>query len=61
MAARIAARATPGQTLVTYEVADLAAGWGRTFREVGSVDLKGFSRPVRVYEASSAENPDVRD
>ncbi len=54
MAARIAARATAGQTLVTEEVAELASGRGRAFREVGSVDLKGFSRPIRVYEARFA-------
>ena len=55
IAARIAAHATPGQTLVTAEVAELASGCGRAFREFGSLDLKGFARPVRVYQAFSAE------
>ncbi len=53
MAARIASHATEGQTLVSREVADRAAPEGVRFREVGPVELKGFSQPVVVYEALS--------
>jgi adenylate cyclase len=53
MAARIASHATEGQTLVSREVAERAAPPGIRFREVGPVDLKGFSEPVVVYEAFS--------
>jgi adenylate cyclase len=52
MAARIASRAAAGQTLVTREVAELADGGKVRFREIGPVDLKGFSAPVPVYEAA---------
>ncbi|HEX2090256.1 MAG TPA: adenylate/guanylate cyclase domain-containing protein [Actinomycetota bacterium] len=55
MAARIASHATEGQTLVSREVAELAATNAIRFREVGRVELKGFSDPVLVYEALSPE------
>ena len=51
MAARIAAYATAGQTLVTREVTELATEGAVRFREIGPVDLKGFTEPVPVYEA----------
>jgi adenylate cyclase len=53
MAARIASHATEGQTLVSSEVAERATPQGVRFREVGPVELKGFSDPVVVYEALS--------
>jgi class 3 adenylate cyclase len=53
LAARVAARAEAGQTLVTDRVAELADGSGSTFREVGPVELKGFAEPVILYEASA--------
>jgi adenylate cyclase len=53
MAARIASHATEGQTLVSREVAERAAPQGVRFREVGPVELKGFSDPIVVYEALS--------
>jgi adenylate cyclase len=53
MAARIASHATEGQTLVSREVAERATPQGVRFREVGPVELKGFSDPVVVYEALS--------
>ena len=53
MAARIASHATAGQTLVSREVAELAAPDGARFREVGPIELKGFAQPVVVYEALS--------
>ena len=51
MAARIASYATEGQTLVSREVAERAAPPGVRFREVGPIELKGFSDPIVVYEA----------
>ena len=51
MAARIAAYAAAGQTLVSREVADLSAGQGVGFRDIGSVELKGFQKPIPVLEA----------
>jgi class 3 adenylate cyclase len=53
LAARVAAGAEAGQTLVTDRVAELADGSGSTFREVGPVELKGFAEPVILYEASA--------
>lgn len=50
MAARIAAHATAGQTLVSEEVATLAGG-GTKFRDIGPVELKGFQQPVPLFEA----------
>jgi adenylate cyclase len=51
MAARIASEASAGQTLVSGEVAELASGQGVDFREIGSIDLKGFRDAVTLYEA----------
>lgn len=50
MAARIAAHAAAGQTLVSEEVASLATGDVR-FQELGPVELKGFQQPVPLFEA----------
>ena len=50
MAARIAAHATAGQTLVSGEVKSLASG-RLTFHDVGPVELKGFSDPIPLFEA----------
>jgi adenylate cyclase len=54
MAARIASHADPGQTLVSGETAELASGGPVSFREIGPVELKGFTKPVLVYEALAA-------
>ena len=54
LASRVAARATAGQVLVTAAVAAAAAGDGVRFIELGDLELKGFSAPVRVLEASWA-------
>jgi adenylate cyclase len=54
LAARIAARAGPGQVLVSAPVAESAPPRGVTFVDVGEVDLKGFARPVRLREACRA-------
>ncbi len=53
MAARIASHAGEGQTLVSREVAERAGPSDVRFREVGPIELKGFSEPVVVYEALS--------
>ncbi|MGZ4211568.1 MAG: adenylate/guanylate cyclase domain-containing protein [Actinomycetota bacterium] len=50
MAARIAAHAEAGQTLVSSDVATLADGRAR-FRKLEVVNLKGFAQPVEVFEA----------
>jgi adenylate cyclase len=54
LAARIAARAGPGQVLVSQRVAESAAPTGVTFVELGEVPLKGIARPVRLLEARRA-------
>jgi adenylate cyclase len=54
LAARIAARATAGQVLVSQSVAELALHQGVTFVDVEELQLKGFARPVRVLEAGRA-------
>jgi adenylate cyclase len=51
MAARIAAHATAGRTLVSEDVARLAADRPLRFVELDPIELKGFARPVPVYEA----------
>jgi len=51
MAARIAAYANPGQVLVSDDVLQVTNDPGVQFVEVGSVELKGVSRPVRLHEA----------
>jgi adenylate cyclase len=54
LAARIAARASAGQVLVSSSVAELAPSKGVRFVELGELPLKGFARPVRVLEARGA-------
>jgi adenylate cyclase len=50
-AARIAARASAGQVLVSDEVAQATNDPNMKFFEIGSVELKGISRPIRIHEA----------
>ena len=52
MAARIAAHATEGQTLVSADVPPLSAE-GVQFKELAPVELKGFGQPVRLFEATA--------
>lgn len=54
LAARIAAVAAGGQTLVSREVVGAASGGAYGFHEMGAVQLKGFSTPVAVFEATRA-------
>jgi adenylate cyclase len=51
LAARIAEYARPGEVLVSQEVVDAADGGPVTFTEIGPVELKGVSGPLRLYTA----------
>jgi adenylate cyclase len=51
MAARIAAHARAGQVLVGDDVMQVTTDPGVEFVDIGSVELKGVSRPVRLHEA----------
>jgi adenylate cyclase len=51
LAARIAARASAGQVLVSQSVTESASPQGVAFVELGELQLKGFARPVRLLEA----------
>jgi len=57
VAARIAARAGPGQVLVSEAVAASEDIKGVRFEELGPVSLKGVSRPVVVFRAVSTDSP----
>jgi len=61
MAARLCARARPGETLVTPELAHLAGSIeGLLFEDSGPVRLKGLTRPVHLLQVvSSAGRPDL--
>jgi class 3 adenylate cyclase len=50
LAARVCARAEPGQVLAANVVRELAAGKGFLFSDMGDVVLRGFEDPVRLYE-----------
>ena len=52
VAARVCAHAEPCQILASNVVQELAAGKGFVFGDEGDVALKGFERPVRLYEVS---------
>ena len=54
LASRVAARAQAGQVLVTAPVAEAPSPDGVSFAEVGDLQLKGFSAPIRVLEARRA-------
>jgi adenylate cyclase len=51
LAARIAEYARPGEVLVSQEVVDAADGGPVAFTEVGPVELKGVSGPLRLHAA----------
>jgi class 3 adenylate cyclase len=51
LASRIAAHATAGQVLVNAEVANATTDPLVEFVDLGSVELKGVSQPVRIHEA----------
>jgi adenylate cyclase len=56
-AARVVARASGGEVLVTRAVVDEAEGMdGLHFRRLGAVGLKGFSEPTELFLASIGES-----
>jgi class 3 adenylate cyclase len=54
VAARIAEYARPGEVLVSHQVVDAAEGGTVAFTEIGPVELKGVSGPLRLYAARHA-------
>jgi class 3 adenylate cyclase len=54
LAARVCAKAEPGQILVSNVVRELAAGKGFLFSDEGEVVLRGFEDPVRLYAVSAS-------
>ena len=56
MAARVAAKADGGETLVSNVVRELVAGKGFLFADRGEFVAKGFENPVRLYEVSWRES-----
>jgi class 3 adenylate cyclase len=54
LAARIAAHARPGQVLVSDNVAEAGRPEGVALVEAGEVQLKGFARPVMLFEPRRA-------
>jgi adenylate cyclase len=55
IAARIAEYARPGEVLVTREIVDAADGAAVTFTDVGPVELKGVTGPLRLFSVRRAE------
>jgi adenylate cyclase len=51
IAARIAEYTRPGEVVVSQEVVDAAVGVPVTFTEIGPVELKGVSGPIRLHTA----------
>ena len=54
IAARIADYARPGEVLVSQEVVEATKGTPVTFTDVGPVELKGVSGPLRLHAAHRA-------
>jgi adenylate cyclase len=52
VAARIADYARQGEVLVSADVVEASGVSGVTFREIGPVELKGMSEPIRLYVAA---------
>jgi adenylate cyclase len=52
LASRIAEYARPGEVLVSQEVVDASSGVEVAFRDIGPVELKGVSAPMRLHAAS---------
>ncbi len=50
LAARVCARAEPGEILTSDVVRQLVAGKGFMFADQGEAELRGFEDPVRIYE-----------
>ncbi|MEE8346246.1 MAG: adenylate/guanylate cyclase domain-containing protein [Dehalococcoidia bacterium] len=60
LAARVCARAQPGQVLASNVVRELSAGKGFLFSDQGDVVLRGFEDPVRLYEVRGGEGASGR-
>ena len=58
-AARVSASAGPGQVLVTSTVADLVAGSGLEFSDLGDRELKGVPGRWRVFELSRVDGAEL--
>jgi adenylate cyclase len=56
LAARIGARAAPGQVLVGETLAAAVPHDGFALTEAGAVELKGIAAPIRIFEASRASS-----
>jgi len=54
LAARITARAEPGQVLVSNVVRELCAGKTFEFTSIGEATLKRFDEPAALYEVSAS-------
>ena len=54
VAARIAARAGPGEVVASEEAVAVASVDGVRFEEIGPVQLKGVGRPVNLFRAMRA-------
>jgi class 3 adenylate cyclase len=52
VAARIAARAGPGEVLVSEDVVAVASGDGLRYERVGPAELKGVSKPVVLHRVT---------
>jgi class 3 adenylate cyclase len=52
LASRLCGHAQPEQILVSNAIAELCLGKGILFEDLGEVDLKGFSYPVRAHAAA---------
>lgn len=62
VAARIAGRAGPDEVLVSEEVAQLSGGSsGVRFEDLGPVELKNVSRPIRLLRASRVSGTPAPD
>ena len=57
LAARVCARAEPGEILTSDVVRQLVAGKGFMFADQGEAELRGFEDPVRMYEVRWREEP----
>lgn len=55
LAARICAQANPDQILVAQDVADHYSGEKSIFSDAGTVTLKGFSHPIKLYQVKWEE------
>jgi hypothetical protein len=57
LAARVCARAEPGEILIPAGVRHLVAGKGFLFSGQGEVVLRGFEDSVRLYDVGGIANP----